>query len=81
MNNNIEYCPFCGGVRAEVINALESQPEMELVGLTHDNWNVVCPDCYACGGTRRTAGEAIDAWNMRVTGKKEIVCRYEYRRH
>lgn len=63
----LKSCPFCGGIKSEVINALETQPEMELVGLTKDNWNVVCPDCYGCGGTRRTAIEAIEAWNRRTT--------------
>jgi Lar family restriction alleviation protein len=62
----LKPCPFCGGERAEVLNALEEQPEMELVGLTKDNWNVVCGECFAMGGTRRTATEAMDAWNRRV---------------
>lgn len=64
----LRNCPFCGGERAEVLNALEEQPEMKLVGLTKDNWNVVCADCYAAGGTRRTAAEAIEAWNRRAVG-------------
>ena len=59
-------CPFCGGEDVEVLNALEEQPEMELIGLTKDNWNVLCHDCYALGGTRRTLEEAVDAWNTRT---------------
>ena len=62
----LKPCPFCGGTRLEVLNALEAQPELELVGLTHDNWNVVCSDCYGIGGTRRKAIEAIEAWNRRA---------------
>lgn len=61
----LKSCPFCGGTNVEVLNALEEQPEMELVGMTKDNWNVLCHDCYALGGTRRTAVEAVEAWNMR----------------
>ena len=64
--SELKPCPFCGGEDVEVINALEAQPEMELVGLTKDNWNVVCNECYAAGGTQRTALEAIEAWNRRV---------------
>ena len=62
----LKPCPFCGGKNAEVLNVLEENPEYELVGLTKDNWNVVCPDCYSSGGTRRTAIEAIEAWNRRA---------------
>lgn len=62
----LKPCPFCGGTNVEVLNALENQPEMELVGLSKDNWNVLCNDCYALGGTRRTAVEAIEAWNRRA---------------
>ena len=61
----LKPCPFCGGTRIEVINALEQQPELELIGLSKDNWNVVCSDCCGCGGTRRTAFDAIEAWNKR----------------
>ena len=64
----LKPCPFCGGTRVEVINRLEEEPEMELLGLTKDNWNVVCDECFALGGTRRTAAEAIEAWNRRVSG-------------
>jgi Lar family restriction alleviation protein len=62
----LKPCPFCGGKSAEVLNALEEQPEMELIGLTKDNWNVVCQKCFAMSGTRRTAAEAIEAWEQRV---------------
>ena len=62
----LKPCPFCGCSRIEVINALEEQPEMELIGLTKDNWNAVCTECCAFGGTKRTAIEAIEAWNRRV---------------
>ena len=62
----LKPCPFCGGNRVEVINALEAQPEMELIGLCKDNWNVVCSDCFGTGGTRRTGWEAIEAWNRRA---------------
>ena len=62
----LKPCPFCGGVNVEVLNALEEQPEMELVGMTKDSWNVLCHDCLALGGTRRTAGEAAEAWNRRA---------------
>lgn len=64
-------CPFCGGVRAEVLNLLEEQPEMEVVGISKDNWNVVCQDCYGMGGTRRTAVEAMEAWNRRAGESNE----------
>ena len=66
MMAELKPCPFCGGTRVEVFNQLEEQPEMELIGLTKDNWNVVCDDCFAVGGTRRTAAEAMEAWNRRV---------------
>lgn len=59
-------CPFCGSTNVSILNALEEQPEMELVGLTKDNWNVVCNECYGMGGTRRTASDAVDAWNRRI---------------
>lgn len=62
----LKRCLFCGGTNTETLNALEEQPEMELVGLTSDNWNVLCNDCYAMGGTRRTAIEAEEAWNARA---------------
>ena len=62
----LKPCPFCGGTNVEVLNALEEQPEMELVGMTKDNWNVLCHDCCAFGGTRRTAVEAVEAWNRRA---------------
>ena len=61
----LKPCPFCGGERVEVLNALEAQPEMELIGMSRDNWNVLCNDCFALGGTRRKALEAIEAWNQR----------------
>ena len=61
----LKSCPFCGGERVEVLNALEAQPEMELIGMSRDNWNVLCNDCFAFGGTRRKALEAIEAWNQR----------------
>ena len=66
----LKPCPFCGGENVEVYNRLERDPEMELVGLTKNNWNVLCNDCYALGGTRRTAIEAIEAWNRRVGEEK-----------
>lgn len=61
----LKPCPFCGSTRVYVLNALEEQPEMALVGLTKDNWNVVCSDCYGSCGTRRTYSEAVQAWNRR----------------
>lgn len=66
MMNKLKPCPFCGSTDVEVINALEEQPEMELIGLTKDNWNVVCNECHAFGGTQRTEAEAIEAWNRRA---------------
>ena len=63
---DLKPCPFCGGKNAVVTNVLEAEPEMAYYGLTKDNWNVVCNDCYAVGGTRRTAQEAVDAWNRRA---------------
>ena len=68
--SELKPCPFCGGTNVEVLNRLEEEPEMELVGLTKDNWNVLCHDCYACGGTRRTATDAIEAWNGRVDNER-----------
>lgn len=68
---NLKPCPFCGGNHLEVLNALEEQPEMELVGLAKDNWNVVCQGCYGFGGTRRSAAEAIEAWNRRTGDEKK----------
>lgn len=62
----LKPCPFCGGTKTEVLNALEIQPELEEVGVTEDNWNVLCKECYALGGTRRTAIEAAEAWNRRA---------------
>ena len=70
--SELKPCPFCGDENVEVLNRLEEEPEMELVGLTRDNWNVVCSYCYACGGTRRTATDAIDAWNKRVDFSKDF---------
>ena len=68
MSENVELkpCPFCGGKRVEVLNLLEEQPEYEIIGLSKDNWNVLCSDCFGMGGTRRTAIEAIEAWNRRT---------------
>lgn len=67
---DLKPCPFCGGGKVEVLNTLEAQPEMKLIGMTKDNWNVLCNDCYASGGTRRTAVEAIEAWNRRAENGK-----------
>ena len=67
---NLRECPFCGGEKVEVLNRLECEPEMEQVGLTKDNWNVLCNECYALGGTRRTALEAIEAWNRRADNER-----------
>lgn len=58
-------CPFCGGANIKVINWLEVDPEREVTGLTKDNWSVLCQDCFARGGVRRTATEAAEAWEMR----------------
>ena len=66
----LKPCPFCGGKMVEVLNRLEEEPEMELIGLTEDNWNVLCRDCFGFGGTRRTAEEAIEAWNRRADNGK-----------
>lgn len=71
--SEIKPCPFCGSTRVGVFNRLEIEPEMERVGLTKDNWNVLCDNCFAWGGTRRTAGEAIEAWNRRMTMPKEYI--------
>ena len=68
----LKPCPFCGGEKVEVLNRLEFEPEMEQVGLTKDNWNVLCNECYALGGTRRTALEAIEAWNRRADNNGHI---------
>ena len=68
----LKPCPFCGGNRVETLNALEEQPEMEMIGLTKDNWNVLCHDCFGMGGTRRTATEAIEAWNRRAEDETNI---------
>ena len=67
MSEKVELkpCPFCGGKRVEVLNLLEEQPEYEIIGLSKDNWNVLCSDCFGMGGTRRTAIEAVEAWNRR----------------
>ena len=62
----LKPCPFCGSKRIEVLNVLESCPEYELIGMTEDNWNVVCQDCFCMGGTTRTCFEAIEAWNRRT---------------
>lgn len=61
----LKPCPFCGGKRSEVINLLKSDPQLELAGVTEENWKVLCIDCFGCGGVRRTADEAIEAWNRR----------------
>jgi hypothetical protein len=50
----------------EVINKLEDQPELSLIGLNKDNWIVCCNGCYATGGVRRTAVEAVEAWDRRA---------------
>lgn len=63
--DNLLPCPFCGSKNVRVCNLIEEEPELELAGLTKDNWNVLCNDCYALGGTRRTADESIEAWNRR----------------
>lgn len=68
--DDLKPCPFCGGTNDQVLNRLDEQPEMELVGLSENNWNVLCNECYALGGTRRTAVKAIEAWNRRV-GEEE----------
>lgn len=62
----LRNCPFCGGTTSYVLNILESDPQMEFVGVTEDNWQVLCPKCFGCGGVRRTADEAIEAWNRRT---------------
>ena len=62
----LKPCPFCGGERLEVLNMLEENPEFEVVGLSKDNFNVVCQDCFGTGGTRRTYFDAVEAWNRRA---------------
>ena len=69
--HDLKPCPFCGGKDVEVTNVLETEPEMAYFGLTKDNWNILCKDCYATGGTRRTALEAIEAWNRRVSDEND----------
>lgn len=66
----LKPCPFCGGEASEVINILEADPEMALAGVTEDNWKVLCLKCLGCGGIRRTAEEAIEAWNRRAEDGK-----------
>ena len=62
----LKPCPFCGWTKVEVSNMLEDWPEMAEVGLSPNNWRVLCTECYASGGVRRTAEEAVEAWNSRV---------------
>lgn len=62
----LKPCPFCGGHNIEVINMLEVNPDLEKCGLTPYNYEALCNDCFANGGTRRTAEEATEAWNTRV---------------
>ena len=69
--DNLLPCPFCGSKNVRVCNLIEEDPELELAGLTKDNWNVLCNDCYALGGTRRTADESIEAWNRRYEPPNE----------
>lgn len=61
----LKPCPFCGGTNVEVLNEVEAQPDLALIGLTKDNWFVCCNSCFAGGGVRRTAAEAVEAWERR----------------
>jgi hypothetical protein len=51
---------------------LKAEPELEMVGLAKDNWKVLCHKCFGCGGIRRTAEDAIEAWNRRTTIETNI---------
>lgn len=62
---DLKYCPFCGGAHIEVINLIEEDPKLALTDMTKNNWAVLCRDCFAKGGIRRTATEAVEAWEMR----------------
>ena len=62
----LKQCPFCGSLMIRIYNLLENEPDYELMGLSEDNWEVLCQKCFATGGVRRTEDEAIEAWNMRA---------------
>ena len=64
--SELKPCPFCGSKKAMVLNMLEECRGMELAGITKNNWNVVCQKCFGMGGTRRSAVDAIKAWNRRA---------------
>lgn len=67
MESNLKPCPFCGSTSSRARNLLESDPQLELAGVTKNNWKVLCNKCFGCGGVRRTAEEAIEAWNRRTS--------------
>lgn len=58
-------CPFCGSTNTEALNLLAAEPELAEIGYTENNWHVLCHECGATGGCRRTQEEAIVAWNKR----------------
>ena len=62
---SLPKCPFCGSEDVGVRNLLKADPALKNAGITEDNWNVLCNNCYAAGGTRRTREKAIAAWRMR----------------
>lgn len=62
----LKQCPFCGSLTIRVRNLVEDEPDYGYMGLSYNNWEVLCCECFASGGIRRTEDEAVETWNMRV---------------
>jgi Lar family restriction alleviation protein len=60
----LKACPFCGGEAEHCSNLEWSQG-----GPMH--W-VLCKDCHACPGDRKTKAEAITAWNTRTLSSSPV---------
>ena len=54
---HIRECPFCGS------------PWVNVWGLDNRSFGVTCI-CFALGPVRETVGAAIEAWNVRLPGRK-----------
>jgi len=63
---NLNRCPFCGSVRAELVkDCFEGGPMQDVV----EFWAVECDACNCVGPTASEKDKAVELWNkgmMRV---------------
>lgn len=69
-------CPHCGAEAALAVGFPTHKIGREFVT---EEWNWVrCKDCGATGGIGKTAIEAVEKWNRRITRDRKVSLRTDW---